>query len=93
MRFIIDAHLPRQLVQVFTDLGHEAIHTSALPGGNATPDRDIAIVAAKDGVVVSKDGDFYHSFLLYRQPQKMIHVKVGNMRLRAVAELFRQKAP
>lgn len=25
MRFIIDAHLPRQLVQVFTNLSYEAV--------------------------------------------------------------------
>ena len=33
MRFIIDAHLPRRLAQIFIDLGHEAIHTSELPNG------------------------------------------------------------
>jgi hypothetical protein len=35
MRFIIDAHLPKSLVKIFVDLGHEAIHTRELPAGNA----------------------------------------------------------
>ncbi len=93
MRFIIDAHLPKSLCQIFIDLGHEAIHTSSLPEGNATNDQDIILTAAEDGIVVSRDGDFYESFLLHGRPPKLIHVKVGNMRLKALIALFKQVAP
>lgn len=93
MRFIIDAHLPKSICQVFADLGHEALHTSDLPDGNATDDQDILLTCGNDGIVVSKDGDFYESFLLYRRPPKLVLVKVGNMRLRALKELVKKVAP
>jgi len=38
VKFLIDAHLPRSLVGLFADNGHEAIHVSALPLGFTTPD-------------------------------------------------------
>lgn len=93
MRFLIDAHLPKGIAKIFADLGHEAIHTSELPNGNETNDQDIILIAAADGVVVSKDEDFYQSFLLYGKPPKLIHVKVGNVRLREVTDLFTKIAP
>ncbi len=93
MRFIIDAHLPKSLAKAFANLGHSVIHTSELPAGNATDDNDIISVAADDGIVVSKDEDFYQSFLLYGKPPQLIHVKVGNMRLKEVTNLFIKIAP
>ena len=93
MRFIIDAHLPSSIAQIFKELGHEAVHTSELPLGNATKDGDIIVVAGRDGIVVSKDDDFYQSFLLHGKPPKLVHVKVGNMRLRTLKELFERAAP
>lgn len=88
MRFIVDAHLPKRITEVFANLGYESIHTSDLPKGNASDDRDIILVAVNDGVLISKDDDFYQSFLLHGKPPKLILVKVGNMRLREVTSLF-----
>ena len=51
------------------------------------------MVAASDGVIISKDEDFYQSFLLYGKPPQMIYVKVGNMRLKDVTLLFATIAP
>ena len=93
MKFIIDAHLPRSVGDSFKLLGYEVIHTKDLPKGNATKDKDIIIIASVDGVVISKDEDFYQSFLLYGRPPKLVHVKVGNMKLKEVSSLFRRIAP
>ena len=93
MRFIIDAHLPKSIGKVFADLGHEAIHTSEFHKGNASKDQEIIWAAAADGIVVSKDDDFFQSFLLFRRPPKLIHVKIGNMRLQEVKDLFSKVAP
>jgi len=93
MRFIIDAHLPRKIADKFIELGHEAIHTKDLPSGNETDDADIIKVAARDGIVITKDEDFYQSFLLRGEPPQLIHVKVGNMRLREIIQLFEKVAP
>ncbi len=93
MRFIIDAHLPKSLTRIFKELGHIAIHTTDLPQENKTSDADITLEAGEDGIVISKDDDFYQSFLLYRNPPKLIFVKVGNMRLRELKALFTKVAP
>ncbi len=75
MRFIIDAHLPKSVANAFADLGHTTIHTRDLPQGNATDDNDIISLAGDDGIIVTKDEDFYQSFLLYAKPVQLIHVK------------------
>lgn len=78
MKFIVDAHLPKSICSYFISEGHEAIHTSELPQGNNTEDHEILVIAVRDqATVVSKDSDFYHSFLLYRKPPKLVVVKVG----------------
>ncbi len=93
MRFIIDAHLPAKIAESFLALGHEVLHTRNLTKGNATSDSEIMDLAGTDGIVVTKDEDFYQSFLLYGRPPKLVHVKVGNMRLRAMINLFEQITP
>ena len=59
MKFIVDAHLPKRITDIFIELGHEAIHTSELPKGNASDDKDIISAVGNDSVVISKDEDFY----------------------------------
>lgn len=93
MRFIVDAHLPKRIASILVELGHEAIHTSELTEGNATSDREIIALAAEDGIVVSKDDDFYQSHILHGRPSKLVCVKVGNMRLREITALFIVIAP
>ena len=71
MVFIIDAHLPHIVVQQIEALGHEAIHTSDMEMGNKTPDELINELAVKrKAAVISKDADFYNTFLLHRKPPK-----------------------
>jgi predicted nuclease of predicted toxin-antitoxin system len=56
MRFPIDAHLPKSLVRLFRDAGYEAMHTSALPGGNLTGDGLINLTCFTEGrVLITKD--------------------------------------
>ncbi len=94
MIFIIDAHLPRVIVGQIEALGHEAIHTSDLEMGNKTPDEAINELAVERmATVVSKDADFYNTFLLHRKPPKLVMVKVGNMRLKELSALFEMSLP
>ena len=51
MNFLIDANLPRRLVNIFSKRGHRAVHTLDLPGGNATD--DLAILQYSDDQIVS----------------------------------------
>jgi len=81
VKFLLDAQLPARLCGVLAGAGHEAIHTSALPEGNRTSDREIARVAdADDRVVISKDRDFRDSHLLDGSPRRLLVVATGNIR-------------
>ena len=65
MRFLLDAHLPRQLAVVFQSLGQEAIHTLDLPKKNKTPDEEIiAYSITFDRIVTTKDADFVDAFYM-----------------------------
>ncbi|WP_431838431.1 DUF5615 family PIN-like protein [Cellulomonas sp. Y8] len=59
MKFLVDAQLPPRFVRALVRRGHDAVHTRDLPGGNRTPDTEVAARAdAEDRVVVTKDADF-----------------------------------
>ncbi len=89
MKFLIDAQLPVLLARRLIEAGHDAIHTHDLPGGNRTPDDQIAHLAdADDRVVISKDGDFRDSHLLRQPPRKLLIVRTGNITNRELIALF-----
>jgi predicted nuclease of predicted toxin-antitoxin system len=89
MKFLIDAQLPPALKFVFLDRGYEAYHTLDLPRRNDTSDQEILVLAEKEKyVVITKDKDFYNSFILKRQPQKLILVRVGNIRIKDLKAIF-----
>ena len=91
MKFLIDAQLPALLARRLIEAGHDAIHTLDLPGGNRTPDDEIAHLAdVDDRVVVSKDGDFRDSHLLRGTPKKLLIVATGNITNRELIALFEE---
>jgi predicted nuclease of predicted toxin-antitoxin system len=64
VRFLIDAQLPRRLVAVLHQRGHDAVHTLDLPEGNRTPDDRLCDLCGSDErVLISKDRDFVDSHL------------------------------
>jgi predicted nuclease of predicted toxin-antitoxin system len=42
VKFLVDAQLPARVAAFLAASGHDAIHTSELPNGNRTTDREIA---------------------------------------------------
>jgi predicted nuclease of predicted toxin-antitoxin system len=92
MKFLIDAQLPRSLKQLFISKGHDCIHTLDLEQGNETPDKIINSISIKQQrIVITKDGDFYDSFLLNREPYKLILVKLGNTSRNELLQFFSDK--
>lgn len=92
MKFIIDAQLPPTLKHFFLFRGHDAIHTLDLPMQNDTSDQDVSRVSADENrIVITKDADFYYSFVLSRQPAKLVLVKTGNMGTKALIDVFAQQ--
>ncbi|HBB97276.1 MAG TPA: hypothetical protein DC054_18010 [Blastocatellia bacterium] len=89
MKFLIDAQLPRRLVAQLRQTGLEAIHTLDLPDGNRTTDRTINELSIKEQyIVVTKDSDFVESFLLRREPWKLLLISTGNISNASLETLF-----
>ncbi len=67
----------------------DATHTLDLPHGNRTPDKQLTEVANQEvRILVSKDGDFVDSHLLFGQPAKLLLVTTGNISNRELELLF-----
>lgn len=80
MKFLVDAQLPARVAAFLTASGHDATHSSELPDGNRTADREIAERADAEGrVVVTKDSDFRDGHLLTGRPAKLLVVATGNI--------------
>lgn len=81
MNFLVDANLPRRLVSIFQEHGHQAVHTLDLPEGNTTSDIALLDYAEKNNcVVTTKDSDFSTSFWLQSRPNKLLLISTGNIR-------------
>ena len=91
MKFLVDAQLPIALRDLIIAKGFDCIHTSDLQLKNLTPDSIIITISKKEErIVITKDSDFYHSFILKREPHKVLFVRVGNLKLSKLIQLFDQ---
>ena len=89
MRLLVDAQLPVRLVALMTELGHDVVHTSELPNGNRTPDREVTRMAeVQDRIVVTKDRDFVDGHLLSGSPRRLLLVSTGNISNDDLIDLF-----
>jgi predicted nuclease of predicted toxin-antitoxin system len=80
VKFVVDAQLPARLALLLNRAGHEAIHISDLPDGNASTDAQVVEIAdAQDRVVVTKDRDLRDGHLLTGSPTKLFIVATGNI--------------
>ncbi len=89
MKFLLDAQLPVRLARALSHAGHDVVHTSDLPRGNASSDREVCEVAdQQERVVVTKDRDFRDSHLLRGTPRRLLVVAAGNMSNADLLALF-----
>lgn len=94
MKFLIDAQLPPSLKQLFIDRGYSCLHTLDLELQNNTSDQDINLISVSQQlIVITKDSDFYDSFLLKQQPYKLILVKLGNTSKKELVQYFSDHFP
>jgi predicted nuclease of predicted toxin-antitoxin system len=69
--------------------GFETTHTLDLPQGNRTIDQSlITLSLTEQCVIVTKDPDFVESFLLKREPWKLLLVSTGNIGNDELLRLF-----
>lgn len=93
MRLIVDAQLPVKLCEILNQFGLESIHVDELPKGDETPDIEITKFADLENlIVVTKDFDFYHSYMALGRPKKLFLITTGNLKNRQLFDLFRKNA-
>ena len=89
MKFLIDAQLPPSLKRLFTIKGFDCIHTLDLAQGNNTPDKIVTEISiAEQRILITKDSDFFDSFILKGEPYKLILVKLGNISKNELIRFF-----
>jgi len=94
VRLLVDAQLPARLAALLRERGHDATHTSEMPDGNRSTDRQICDVAdAADRIVVTKDADFRDGHLLHASPRRLLVVATGNISNHALLELVVANLP
>ncbi len=80
MRFLIDAQLPKRMVDWLIGAGNDATHTLDLPDRNRSTDQQVIDYADRElRVVVTKDSDYVDSHLLSGRPAKLCLVSTGNI--------------
>lgn len=89
MKFLIDANLLLLLCSIFVE--HDVLHTLQLPDGNNTSDTTLNEISMNEQrILITKDTDFYHSYMAVHKPYKLVLVKLGNMRLQDTISYFKQ---
>jgi predicted nuclease of predicted toxin-antitoxin system len=89
MRFIVDAQLPRKVTRWLSEPGHDAIYNLYLPNKNNTQDAQIiALSMLEERIVITKDSDFYDSYILRQEPYKLLIITTGNITNTALIALL-----
>jgi len=80
IKFIVDAQLPYSLAAMLKGKGLDVIHTDDLPNKERTSDNEIRILAKKESrIVITKDIDFFDSYILSKSPSRLLLVSTGNI--------------
>ena len=93
MKFLVDNQLPAALAQHLRQRGFDCAHVLDIGLAEAS-DLDICRYAeARERIIVSKDEDFFH---LASQPDasiRLLWVRLGNCRTKALLEAFERFWP
>ncbi|TVP47784.1 MAG: hypothetical protein EA341_12035 [Mongoliibacter sp.] len=89
MILLLDANIPPSLAEDIS--GYEVIHVNSFPLGTSTSDSEINEYCHQNNcILITKDSDFYDSFILLKKPPKLILVKLGNQKIRELRSYFRK---
>ena len=91
MKFLCDVHISYKLVAFLNKAGYDTIHVNDLPFGSETADTEISIMATEhDRIVVTKDKDFFNSYVLKQSPAKLIRLTSGNVSNKTILNIFQK---
>ncbi len=69
--------------------GFDVIHTNDLPNKERTGDNEIRSLAKKeDRIVITKDKDFFESYILSQSPRRLLLISTGNIINKILYVLF-----
>jgi len=89
VKFLIDAQLPKSLSDFLKSKGFDSIHTIDLPDRNKTEDYQLIALSKKENrIIITKDNDFLESFLIKKEPEKLIIITTGNISNTVLLEIF-----
>lgn len=92
MKFLVDEQLPKLLAEWINTKGFDAIHVATLGTNSSFSDKDIRGVSmAEKRIVITKDEDFFNSYIFQKEPYKLIFVTTGNCKNKALLDLFRSQ--
>ena len=75
MKFLIDEQLPKLLADGPLEKGYDLVHVSALLTNTKIPDGYICERSmAESRVVITKDSDFFNTYLIKKQPYKLLYI-------------------
>ncbi len=89
IKFIVDAQLPYALAEMLNKKGFDITHTDDLPNKERTTDNEIRLLANVEGrIVITKDNDFFDSYILEKSPSKLFLISTGNIVNKELFALF-----
>ena len=70
------------------------MHTLDFPQANRTTDAELKVISIQEKrVVITKDNDFVDSFLLSKEPYKLLLISTGNISNKDLEALFAPLIP
>jgi predicted nuclease of predicted toxin-antitoxin system len=89
MRFLCDVHISFKLVKFLREKGFETIHVNNILNGYRSKDSEISEYCDDfDFILISKDSDFRHSYLLKKVPKKLLWITLGNISNKDLIEVI-----
>ena len=91
MKFIVDAQLPFSIALFLKDKGFDVLHTNDMPDKERTTDNQIRRIATLENrIVITKDYDFFDSYIIKKVPKKLLLVTTGNIKNQKLLELWQK---
>jgi predicted nuclease of predicted toxin-antitoxin system len=89
IKFIVDAQLPYRLALLLREKGYDTVHTDDLPNKERTTDTEIRTLSkAENRIVITKDNDFFESYIIKKSPAALLLVSTGNIVNKDLFTLF-----
>ena len=89
IKFIVDAQLPYRLALLLREKGFDAVHTDDLTNKERTTDAEILTLSKIEArIVITKDNDFFESYIINKTPEWLLLVSTGNIVNKELFSLF-----